>query len=507
MRILLLSMIFSLQLFAASDAFVALGERLFLDDRFSEFFFKSSLGDVNYQLQNGSSDLETIDIFGTQYPSPFKGQAKSCGACHMIDQALDDHGLRAYNDFSKRAVIPTRDDGKTHTLRNTPMLVGIGSPYNQNRISHWDGEFFDHSQTVLGNFTGRNMGWKSSDKKMALKNIVNVIRFDNGAGVLAQDFGGSYKKILLGTARSIPEDFRLEMNERLNVDKASDKEIIDTVIAAVTAYMNDLDFSMDSKGRYNGSPYDQFLIANGIDTVPAQGESIFSYRHRIRREFFELKNPKWIKKKYFEIYKKEIGFEVEEFEGLKIFFNLAGNSRGMCIACHVPPLFSDQFFYNIGTTQLAYDEVHGIGAINDLVVPNLNDRGDKYYLDRVDMKDPSKVDLGLWNFYGRKPIVTNIINQRMCRDPQNCDEKEVLEAAQLRVKVPTLRLLGLTAPYFHDGSKRSIRETLTHYRDIKNKSDKVHFRNLDHRMNNISLNQSDIIYLEKFLSALNEHYE
>lgn len=506
MKILILLYIITVPVFA-SDALIALGERLFLDDRFSEFFYKSSLGDVNYRLQRGSSDLEQIDIFGTMYPSPFQGSAKSCGSCHMVDQALNDHGMRAYNDFSERAIIPNRIDGKTHTLRNTPMLVGIGSEFNQNRISHWDGEFFDHKETVLGNFTGRNMGWLGNEKSIALKNIVNVIRYDNGSGELAQEFGGSYKKVLLGTARSIPEDLRLNINERLNVAIASDKEIIDFVIKAVNSYMNDLDFATDEKGNYNGSPYDQFLIANGIDTIPQNGESIFRYRHRLRQAFYNLNNPKFIKKKYFSIFDREIGFGADEFEGLKIFFNLSQNSRGMCIACHVPPLFSDQFFYNIGSTQLAYDKVHGIGRLNDLKVPSLNDRADTFFLSEIDPNDVTKVDLGLWNFYGRNRDVTNKLNERFCSDPQNCDESIVLKATEFRVKIPSLRLLGLSAPYFSDGSKSTIRETLTHYRDIKNKANKTLFRNLDHRMNNINLNQSDIRYLEAFLDSLNEDYE
>lgn len=491
----------------ASDALVAMGERLFLDDRFSQFFYSESNGDVNSKLVRGSRDLEEIDIFGQTFPSPFAGSAKSCSSCHMVDQALEDHGMRAYNEFSALSKIPLRVDNMTHSLRNTPMLVGIGSELNQNRTSHWDGEFADHSETVLGNFTGRNMGWLAHEKDIALKNIVKVIREDDGSGDLAQEFGGSYKKVMLGTARSIPEDLRLETSERINVESASDQEIINYIINAMTTYMNDLDFEKDEKGNYIGSPYDQFLMANGIDTKPQNGESIFRYRHRIRSEFAKLSRPKFIKKKYFEIYKKEIGFEQDEFEGLKIFFNLSQNARGMCMACHVPPLFSDQFYYNIGTTQLEYESVHGIDSFNTVSIPSFDQRQNKKFLERPQINDPKKMDLGLWNFYGRNKEVTSIINSRLCAPGDECDEKTLLPFMIGRIKVPSLRLLGLSAPYFHHGKTKSLRESIDHYRQVSEQLKVRQLRNIDPRLRNTVLGQSDIKYLESFLNALNEHYE
>lgn len=491
----------------ASDALISMGERLFLEDRFSQFFFIESNGDVNSKLVRGSRDLEQIDIFGQTFPSPFAGSSKSCSSCHMVDQALDDHGMRAYNEFSAQSVIPSRIDNKTHTPRNTPNLVGIGSKWSQNRTSHWDGEFFDHSGTVLGNMTGRNMGWLGHETKIALKNIAKVLREDNGSGDLALEFGGSYKKVLLGTARSIPEDLRLDVNERINVDLATDQEIIDFVIKAVTAYMDDLDFEKDDKGNYNGSPYDQFLIANGIDTVPQNGESIFRYRGRLRSEFAKLNNPKFIKKKYFEIYKKEIGFGVDEFEGLKIFFNLSQTSRGLCIACHVPPTFSDQFYYNVGTTQFEYEEIHGLDTFNTLKIPSSSERGTKKYMERPSSVDPLKMDLALWNFYGRNLDVTNLINQRLCRPNDTCTVEEMLPLMIGRIKVPSLRLNGLNAPYFHHGKTKTLREAIDHYRQVSQQFKTRPLRNIDPRLNNAILGQSDIRYLESFLNSLNEHYE
>lgn len=504
-KILFLSL-FSVSIFA-SDALVAMGERLFLEDRFSQFFFYESNGVVNSKLVRGSRDLDNIDIFGQSFPSPFAGSAKSCSSCHMVDQALDDFGMRGYNEFSAQSKIPVRVDGLSHTPRNTPNLVGIGSKWAQNRTSHWDGEFFDHSETVLGNMTGRNMGWLGHEKQIALKNIVKVIREDDGSGELASEFGGSYKVVMQGISSQIPADYRLDIDERLNVESASDQEIIDYVIKAVTTYMNDLDFEKDEDGNYIGSPYDQFLIANGIDTVPKLGESIFSYRHRIRSAFAKLTNPKFVKKKYFDIYKKEIGFGEDEFEGLKIFFNLSNTSRGMCIACHVPPMFTDQFYYNVGTTQFEYEEMHGLDSFSNVQVPSANNRGDLMLLQRPNKQNPQAMDLGLWNFYGRNKDVTNLVNQRLCRPSDPCGVEEMLPYMIGRVKVPSLRLNGLNAPYFHHGKTKTLRMAIDHYRQVTTTLKTRNLRNIDPRVRNAILGQSDIRYLEAFLSSLNEHYE
>jgi hypothetical protein len=175
--ILTITVLFSFSTLA-NEAVEALGERLFNDIRFSEHFLKVSAGDVNYELtfKDRQTQLDTIVIREQEHPSPFSGSTVSCASCHMVDQAFDMNpgGMRGYNDFAIRTKIPLREDGRSLTLRNTPALIGIGSKYSQNRFSHHDGEFQDHSQTVLGNFSGRNMGWLKVDSKKALKNIIKL---------------------------------------------------------------------------------------------------------------------------------------------------------------------------------------------------------------------------------------------------------------------------------------------------------------------------------------------
>lgn len=138
----------------------------------------------------GQEHLETLEFEeGHEIDSPFQGQSTSCASCHLVDQAFDlpGAGMRSYTDFSSQPKIskhPAND--KTRAARNTTSLVGIGSKFNKHRVSHFDGEFDDHEGTVMGHFLGRNMGRSPEQKPYALKNLIRVIKQDNGLGKLAQ---------------------------------------------------------------------------------------------------------------------------------------------------------------------------------------------------------------------------------------------------------------------------------------------------------------------------------
>ena len=84
--------------------------------------------------------------------------------------------------------------------------------------------------------------------------------------------------------------------------------------------------------------------------------------------------------------------------GMKIFLG-----KGVCSACHVPPLFTDNSFHNVG-----------IG---------------------MDKPNPDE---------GRKAVVG-------------------LEGNMGRFKTPTLREIARTAPYMHDGSFKTLEEVVEHY--------------------------------------------
>lgn len=500
---------------ANSESLEALGERMFNDIRFSQYFKKVSRGNVNYNFngEDGSPELETIVIRGQEHDSPFSGQASSCASCHMVDQAFDlsPGGMRGYNDFSSRTKVPLRGDSNTHTLRNTPTLVGIGSKYAQNRFSHFDGEFHDHSQTVLGNFSGRNMGWLKKEKKVALKNIVNIIKEDNGLSELAVEFGGSYQKIFLGVDPSIPEEFRIPQEHSLDVLSASDEQIIEKVVFYVTAYMDGIDFEKNEKGIYSGSVYDEFLRLNNIPAEPREKQSIAQYSAELIQTFIKLKTPKFVAKRYFPNHNREIGFNQSEWDGLRTFFNIGENkafARGMCVNCHMPPLFTDQQFHNIGVVQFEYDEVHTMGDFAKLKLPKLHDRKDLFFLDRPIKEDKSKVDLGVWNFFGRddKQVLTSYLMELFCNNSR-CEKEELLPHLVGRFKTPTLRNLGHSEPYFHNGKKKNLDEVLSHYLEASNLMKLNELKNGAPQLRMMNINPNHSKNLKAFLFSLNENYE
>jgi cytochrome c peroxidase len=431
-------------------------------------------------------------------------QAKttSCISCHQVDAGFDEItgvGMRSYSDFTAQTNIPFRtEDNNTVTLRNTPSLLGIGSRHATSRFSHWDGEFHDHSETVLGNFTGRNMGWLKGEKEEALRNIVKIIKEDDGTSELAQEFGGSYKKLFLGVDPSIPEELRLDKNDRLNITTASDKKILSKVTQLVTAYMDDLNFEVDEKGEFIGSPYDQFLIANKLPRSPRQGESLESYQEKLRTKMSKIKKPVFVKEREFATHgNKTIAFDESAWKGMNIFFGESGRNREVsCSSCHQAPLFTNQRFHNVGVSQTTYDKKNGMGSFMNLSIPRTNTR------------TLSDVDLGVWNFYGKKgkAPLTAYVNSFVCIG--SCTAEDVLKETVGRFKTPGLRNLGHSAPYFHDGSAKTLDEVLVHYTRSVMLAHHGRLRNGDSVIKKMMpMSQEERVSLKAFLSGLNENYE
>ena len=72
----------------------------------------------------------------------------------------------------------------------------------------------------------------------------------------------------------------------MDVDQASDQQIVDTVAALIEAYLRNLVFAQATNGVdffgagtpiFNGSPFDVFLIKNGLPQLPAAGETSVQY--------------------------------------------------------------------------------------------------------------------------------------------------------------------------------------------------------------------------------------
>src|SRR6266699_5713965 len=65
---------------------VAIGERLFLETRFSQYYFANSRGDANTNLPSGDGVVATTITTDRPLPGPFAGFAMNCRACHLVNE-------------------------------------------------------------------------------------------------------------------------------------------------------------------------------------------------------------------------------------------------------------------------------------------------------------------------------------------------------------------------------------------------------------------------------------
>ncbi len=309
------------------------GERLFKETRFAQFFAAHmQQGNVNLPLKQRDLQMEVVKVPrfpGGEVPNPYRGTSMNCRTCHFVDElshTVTPNGSRSYTDFAPRSHVPAREDGQLTTVRNSSNLVDSLSAPPALRFLHRDGEFIDATALVISTLTGRNLGWLPGESSQAVAHIARVIREDHGTGLLAKKYGGvSYATLLLGTApelsansdslnespdRVLPPEFRID------VTKASDKQILRAIARIMAGYLATLTFTRTS-------PYDVFLKMNNLPAEPAPGETDLQYSQRLLHQLELLRNPKWVKTGYFKFFiEQQFVFGERELEGLKVFLRL-----------------------------------------------------------------------------------------------------------------------------------------------------------------------------------------
>lgn len=512
----------------ADPAEVTIGERLFLETRFSygAFSLKGKRDPVTDQTKTTSGAL----------PGPFRGQTINCRACHLVDEHLQTRGggMRTYSDFARRSPVTRRPDGARTSVRNALQMVQISTPRKHGLSFHYDGEFVSLEDLTRATLTGRNFGWLPSEQAQAIRHIASVIRADDGFGELAREFGGAYARVLTGTDKSLPAELRLPKAYRVDVARASDKEIVDAVAHLIAAYMRGIEFSRDQDGRFNGSPYDVFLQKNRLPRQPQAGESEIDYSRRLRTAVNALDKPVFINRKdgKFKYHRQQFAFGPLELEGMKIFFAESGNRAGNCIQCHGAPVFSDFGFHNTGVTQQEYDGVHGKGAFAALAIPGLGKRNGDYNaflpatpkhpratsrFRSIAVKDRTGyTDLGLWNVFANPdmPKPQQRLHQFMCdavkgdnMGTKDCSSKSLLPHTVARFKTPVLRDLGHSSPYMHNGGFDNLESAIASYVDASDLARRGKLRNAAPELKHMRVSAGDVAPLTAFLKALNEDYE
>lgn len=511
---------------------VAIGERLFLETRFAQFFAAHDGGNVNAPLAAGDPVVSTTETLNGPIANPFAGQSMNCRVCHFVDDQKNTAGggSKAYNDFARRSPIPAREDGATATPRNSPVLVGSALARPRPFLLHFDGEFPSAAALVRGTFLGRNFGWLHDEQDRAVAHIARVIREDDGRGALAQQFGGSYRAVLAAEP-SVPAELRLPRRFRVDVSAASDTEIVDAVAKLVAAYIEALDFARDETNANAGSPYDLFLQKNGIPRKMLGSESSADYLKRFRASLASVSSPEFVTPAdgTIMLHSHPFQFGATELEGLKIFFS---PTRGNCVACHVPPTFTDFGLHNTGVSQRDYDAAHGPGAFAALPIPDEAQRiasPDAYlpgsaahphavepFRSAVSADGVGRTDLGAWNIFRNPDLSAERRHERglqrlVCRaaaiPARACNRRVSLNDAIGLFKTPTVRDLGHSAPYFHAGTDDDLESVIRFYIDASQSARAGALRNGAFELSRMQLTGADVAPLVAFLHALDEDYE
>ena len=527
---------------------VAVGERLFLETRFSQFFHARAKGDVNAALAEGDPVVAQTPTSGAPLPGPFAGFAMNCRACHLVNEHFArGHGNRTYADYARRPPLPARDDGRTFAPRNSPALVNASIPREGQLVLHFDGEFASGVDLVKSTITGRNFGWLPREADTAAAHVVRVVREDNGRGPLAREFGGwTYREMFLGTNTALGEEskrFRLPEELRLDVMRASDTEVFDSVARLIVAYLDSLQFSRDESWEYDSSPYDAYLETNQFPRKIDAGATERYYNRHLTDLFQSAPAPVFVDGTNgvvppapgrFKTLKRAFRFGPKELAGARIFFakaddsetrRAAGTGIGNCIQCHPAPNFTDFKFHNTGVAQEEYDSLHGSGSFAKLKAPNLAKRNADFdtwlpptsrhprargpFLDIPAKGKPGRTDLGLWNVFanpdlpGPQAALRKVLNGEEGR----VSDAELLPKTFARFKTPGLRGLAFSGPYMHNGSKDTLEEVVRFYIKTSALARAGKLRNAAPELVGIALREEDIEPLVAFLESLNEDYE
>lgn len=499
---------------------VTIGEKLFAETRFAQFFAARCGSNVNAPLSAGDP---VVQAFGA-------GPAMSCLACHRDAGLPRGQGAAAALLGSAAAPprnpVPARDDGRATTVRNSPPLAdALEVP---GVLLHFDGEFATPEDLVKETFAGRNFGWLPAERAEARRHLARVVREDGGASADGSP-RLSYATLLRGADASIPGELRLPEVFRMDVARASDDEIVDGCARLVGAFLRSLRFSRDAGGLHDGSPYDTFLALNRLARAPVPDQTPHEYARRLGEAVAALRAPRFVDDAARRLRSPDQAFRFGEAElrGLRIFFKAAigagqTGGAGNCAECHVPPHFTDFAFHNTGVAQDEFDALHGVGAFAKLTVPGLPTRAidhDRWlqptplhpraagkFLAPAMAGSPDRTDLGLWNVYGNPDLpgpqraIESLLNPggRLAPD-------DVLANAVARFKTPGLRNLGQSAPYLHTGNARTIEETLDFYRRASELAHLGKLRNAPPEFFAVRLEAADIEPLAAFLRALNEN--
>lgn len=383
------------------------------------------------------------------FANPLGDMDISCQTCHMQSDA---QGYKAFTDPLGRSWHPWRyEDPGRETLRNAPTVMDLAD----HDFIHTDAEFLSLEGQTQATLVGRNFGWLPNERSEAARNVGAVLR------------------------TGYAEAFRTAYG--VDVISADDEACVKAASRAIAEFVRSLKSPRTS-------PYDEFLGANHLDDRPRTGESPQLYGGRILAEIERRDEASALQ--------FVDGFDAVALDGYRIFLRTSGSDRaGNCVACHIPPNFTDRSFHNIGVTQEEYDGIHGAGSFAALEIPTTGSRPRTQFMQRPALGRAGEVDLGYWNYarFENSPLY----------QPQE-PEPSFIARTIATFKTPTLRNLASTNPYMHNSNFGRIEDVLQLKMEMGFVARMGDLRNADPELVNIRFIDADFEALFAFLNALND---
>lgn len=389
-------------------------------------------------------------FYDNRLSNPGANLATSCRTCHVPPEVTD--GETQFTDGLALSVFPATARGsKRETLRNTPTLLDAVS----RTPLMWDGRYASIDTLLAEKLLSEHMGWLPDDAQRAKEEIQALLMNDTGEDTLAE---GSYLE-------------QFQSVKGIDVLALSADEAIATVAASIKDYL-------DTAITHNTSAYDAVAFLNRLnegltgeeDTPQALAGRIFG---RVANQEGRV------------LIRFPSAFDEDAYQGMKTFMRVAPTfssstleeetNVGNCIACHVPPKFTDEKFHNIGITQFEYDGVHGGGAFLSAEFAQASDATRS----RATTDNPEAADLGRFNI---EPAPENVGAFR----------------------TPPLRFIAKTGPYMHNGAYATLDEAIRAHIKAADMARDGSLRNADPELKKIRITEKDIPQLVAFLNKLNE---
>ena len=213
----------------------------------------------------------------------------------------------------------------------------------------------------------------------------------------------------------------------------------------------------------------------------------------------------------------------DQLKGLLIFINrgrpeqlsnpvFAGVSQGNCVSCHGGPEFTDAAFTSLAEDGeelelIEVEETPGLvgGLLSVSTETGLLDNG----FSNIGVR-PTGEDLGRGGAELGKPLSFvrgalagyTFAPELPCGEPplEPCPAKLQVDGA---FKIPGLRNVELTGPYFHNGGQATLEQVVEFY-DRRGDFSDVNIANLDRNMALLDLNEGDEELVIEFLLALTD---